>query len=605
MGKIAVSPRPYKRLLGYAARYKRGWAVIVVASLAMSMFSLIQPWPMKIIVDQVFSSEPATGAVHRLLGILPSADNRFALLLWMVAAGLLVYLINIALEIVLTFCWLRVGQRMVYDLAGDLFARLQRRSLVFHSTSSVGDSMTRIVGDSWCVNNLIDTLLFSPARAIIMLGAVVWVMARMDPRLTLIAVAVAPFMALSSLMMGKPVRQAARAFREVQSRIQSHVQQALAGLPVVQAFVQEDRETQRFEQYAIEALAAQRRRTWVDNLSNLVTGSIVTIGTAAILWVGSRQVIHGPLTVGGLLLFLAYVVTLQGQFRTLASTYTNLQSTRASIDRVMEVLDVPSEVSDAPGAHPVGRLRGEVRLEDVTFGYIAGSPVLKHVSLDARPGETVAIVGPTGAGKSTLVGLIPRFFDPWQGRVLIDGKNVREMPVKDLRHNVSLVLQEPFLFPMSVAQNIAYGRPDATPEQIITAARDANAHEFITRLPEGYDTIIGERGATLSGGQKQRLSIARALLKDAPILILDEPTSALDAQTEGLLLEALERLMAGRTTFIIAHRLSTIRRADRIVVLVDGAVREQGTHDVLLACGGVYSRLHNAQTAQPHRLAEV
>jgi ATP-binding cassette subfamily B protein/subfamily B ATP-binding cassette protein MsbA len=281
-----------------------------------------------------------------------------------------------------------------------------------------------------------------------------------------------------------------------------------------------------------------------------------------------------------------------------AGIYPGLQVAGASVDRVMEVLEAEPEVKDRPGAPALPRVRGHVRLELVTFGYNPEQPVLKGITLEAQPGETVALVGKTGAGKSTLVSLIPRFYDPSSGRVLIDGHDLREMNLKSVRSQVGMVLQEAFLFPISVSENIAYGRPEAAREEIVAAAKAANAHEFIERLPEGYETVLGERGATLSGGQRQRLSIARALLKDAPVLILDEPTSALDAETEGLVLEALGRLMTGRTTFIIAHRLSTIHNADRIAVLQDGAIVEVGSHHELIERKEAYFRLHRLQFSE-------
>jgi ATP-binding cassette subfamily B protein/subfamily B ATP-binding cassette protein MsbA len=299
------------------------------------------------------------------------------------------------------------------------------------------------------------------------------------------------------------------------------------------------------------------------------------------------------LTIGDQLAFLFWFSLLQSQMKVFADIYSKLQGVSASVDRAIEVLETGPDVADKPSAIPLPPVRGHVRFQDVFVGYERGRPVLRGLSLEALPGQTLAIVGATGAGKSTLVNLILRFLDPWEGRVLVDGYEVRDVQLKTLRAQVAMVLQEPFLFPLSIADNIAYGRPEASRAEIEVAARAANVHEFISRLPQGYDTIIGERGATLSGGERQRLSIARALLKDAPILILDEPTSALDAETEHSILDALERLMKGRTTFLIAHRLSTVRHADRIVVLQDGQIAESGTHGELMARGELYAHLHN------------
>jgi ATP-binding cassette subfamily B protein/subfamily B ATP-binding cassette protein MsbA len=309
--------------------------------------------------------------------------------------------------------------------------------------------------------------------------------------------------------------------------------------------------------------------------------------------------LQGHLTLGSLLVFISYLGSLQIQLKAFSGIYTAMQGFGAKIDRVCEIMEVDPEIHDRPGAAPIAMpVAGHVVIENVTFGYNPDRPVLRNLSLEAKAGETIALVGPTGAGKSTLVGLIPRFFDPWEGRVLLDGRDLRDVQIKTLRQQVSLVLQEPFLFPFSVAENIAYGSPDATRDQIIAAAKAANAHEFIERIPDGYDALLGERGSTLSGGERQRLSIARAILKDSPILILDEPTSALDANTEHLILQALERLMEGRTTFIIAHRVSTVRNADKIAVIQDGRIRELGHHLELVENGELYARLHAIQTGQ-------
>jgi len=329
----------------------------------------------------------------------------------------------------------------------------------------------------------------------------------------------------------------------------------------------------------------------------VLVGFATAAGSAAILWAGAHEAIAGRVTVGDLLIFLAYLATLYGPIEALIYSPATIQGASGSARRVMEVLGRDQDIRDAADARSIARARGDVTFECVTFGYEAGRPVLQEISLEAKAGQCIAIVGPTGAGKSTMAGLLLRFFDPWSGRMLIDGQDFRSIKLSDLRRQVALVLQESFLFPRTIAENIAYGRPGATIEEIQAAAKAANAHGFVMELPKGYETVLGERGASLSGGQRQRLAIARALLKDAPVLILDEPTSALDAETEALLLDALGRLMKGRTTFIIAHRLTTIRNADLIVAIEQGRMVEAGTHAQLLERHGVYQRLYSASVA--------
>jgi ATP-binding cassette subfamily B protein/subfamily B ATP-binding cassette protein MsbA len=591
--KPAPAPvrKPTLRLLRYAAAGWRGWLFIVVVTLASSLVALLQPWPLQIIIDHVLLPRPMAGPAAWASRSLPGAETPQGLLAWMVVAGLTIFALTSAADVFLVRAWVLVGQRMVYRLAADLFAHTQRRSLLFHSRNSVGDSLSRITGDSWCVYKVADTLLLTPTYALFLTAGMVVLMARMDLGLTLLAVAVAPFLAATSLVIGRRLRGLTRARREVESRIQSHVQRALSGVAVVQAFTQEGREHREFDDLARAALQAQRRSLLLGGLYNLVSGLILSLGMGGVLWLGARHVLSGQLSVGGLLVFLAYLASLQAQFKAFVTSYTAFQEVGASVDRVWEVLEADPEVPQRPGAPALPPVAGRVRLENVTFGYEPDRPVLRNVSLEVVPGQVVAIVGATGAGKTTLAGLITRFFDPWQGRVRIDGHDVRDVQVKSLRSQIGLVPQDPFLFPLTIGENIAFGRPGAAWEEIERAARDANLADFIASLPRGYETVVGERGATLSGGERQRLSIARALLRDAPILILDEPTSALDARTEKGLFEALQRLMKGRTTFIIAHRLSTIRNADLVVVLQQGAVVETGTHDELLDRGGIYARL--------------
>ncbi len=587
----------YRQLIQYARRQRGVFVLIFALTLAASALVALQPLPMKLLVDHLLGKQPLPGALQSTFGLLGIPSTPTALLLVITLGILGLFGLNTVLEITLAYFWTAAGRRMVYDLAEDLFARLQRRSVLFHSRSTVGDTMSRITVDSWSVYQVLDALCFAPLHALLAMVGMVFLMWQLDVMLTLLALAIAPFMVGASFLVGKPLRAAAKLRREIESRIQSHIQQTLTGIPVVQAFVQEERQHARLEQFANAAIRAQQRSVLVGSVNSLSSGLITTLGTGLILWVGARHVIDQQLTVGGIWVFLVYLTSLQTQMRVLANTHTALQACNASVDRVMEVLGAEPEVAEKPGAIQLPPARGEVQIENVTFGYEPGQPVLRGVSLAAYPGRILAIVGATGAGKSTLVYLVPRFFDPWQGRVLVDGHDVRDLRLKSLRDQVSLVLQEPFLFPISIADNIAYGRPNASRKEIEAVARAAHAHEFIERLPQTYDTVIGERGATLSGGERQRLAIARALLKDAPILILDEPTSALDGETERLVLEALERLMRNRTTLIIAHRLSTIRRADRIVLLANGQIAESGTHEELLSRGDLYAHWHQRLVA--------
>jgi ATP-binding cassette subfamily B protein/subfamily B ATP-binding cassette protein MsbA len=610
--------RKFRRLLAYAAPHRRAFGVIGLLTLLASALAALQPWPMKLLVDHVLGSEPALDVfqtlppcawsispplrsepapevfqtVFRALHLSPTPSG---LLVFIVLSGLVLFALNCVIELLVTRGWTARGRRMVFDLAEDLFARLQRRSLLFHARTPVGDTMGRINTDSWCIYQVLDTLVFAPGHALLTIGLMVFLMLQLDVKLTIIALAMAPFMVGASFLLGKPLRAAARLKREIESRLQAHIHQTLTGIPVVQAFAQEQREQERFRQHADSAIAAQQRATFLGSISSLSTGLVTTLGTGVILAVGAHHVLNKQLEVGSLLVFVAYLAALQTQMKTFAGVYAALHAQSASVDRVIEVLDASSEIPDKPGATAPETVRGHVQFDHVSFGYEPGRPVLRDVSLEARPGQAVAIVGPTGAGKSTLVNLIPRFFDPTDGRVLLDGRDLRDLPLRHVRAHVALVMQEPFLFPFTVAENIAFGRPDAPREEIEAAARAANAHAFIEKLPKGYDTPLGQRGATLSGGERQRLSIARALLKNAPILILDEPTSALDAETEQSVMQAVERLMHGRTTFIIAHRLSTVRRADVILVLQEGQVVESGTHDALLARGQAYARLHHTQ----------
>jgi ATP-binding cassette subfamily B protein/subfamily B ATP-binding cassette protein MsbA len=413
--------------------------------------------------------------------------------------------------------------------------------------------------------------------------------------LTLAAIAVVPVMAFVMRHYARPMLELSYRQQEAEGQIYGVVEQTLSAIPVVQAFGREAAADERFRQSTAATLAAAVASTAVQLKFKLLTGLCTATGTAIVIWLGAHEALAGHMSIGTILVFLSYLASLYGPIESLAYTSSTIQGAMGSARRVREILDHSPEVTDAPNAKSITAVRGDVQVESVRFGYEPGHPVLHDITLAASAGQTIALVGPTGAGKSTLLGLLPRFFDPWQGRVLLDGQDIRELKLADLRRNLSLVLQDPFLFPLSIAQNIAYGRPGASMTEIEQAAIAANAAEFIETLPDGYNTVIGERGATLSGGQRQRLAIARALLKDAPLLLMDEPTSSLDTVTEAMLLDALRRLRKGRTTFVIAHRLSTVREADQILVLENGRIVQRGTHVELMGMAGLYATLYGGK----------
>ena len=586
--------------MGYALRRWTSLTSVVGSQLVKIALDLLKPWPMVLLVDYLAAMlggkklSPLFGNVLATLGV-STADGVIA---WCVLATILIFLFSWLAGVVTTYANISLGQRMTYDLAGDLFGKLQQLSLHFHARKSVGDNIRRVTGDCTCASVIVkDALLpiFSSAVSLVAMFAILW---RIDTALALLSLAVVPCMMAVFWRYAGPMIERSHVQQEAEGKIYDVVEQTFSAIPVVQAFGREPLNNHLFAGVTRKALAATLSLTSVQLQFKVLMGMLTALGTAGILWIGAHHYLDGRLSVGAILAFLSYLGSLYTPLESIMYTTSTIQGAAGSAKRVFEVLQTENTVTDLPNANVLTVSRGEVRLENVSFGYEPGRPALRNISLEVGPGQTIALVGATGAGKSTLVSLLPRFADPWEGRVLIDGQNVRDVRLKSLRDKIAVVLQEPFLFPMSVAANIAYGRPDATIAEIESAARAANAHDFITRLPEGYQTVIGERGATLSGGERQRLSIARALLKDAPILILDEPTSALDAETESLLLEALNRLTKDRVTFIIAHRLSTVRRASRIVVLDAGQIVEIGTHDELLQRKGAYAKFHAVQFGQ-------
>jgi len=561
-------------------------------------FAALSPWPMKLLVDQVLTGQPAPASL-RWLTEASEGLTITAQIACLSGATVVLFMLGRIASTCEKVLQNDVGNRITFALSADLLDHLQRLSTSFHTRRPTGDLVRRVMTDALCARELVIGVGFTTLSALTSVGVMFAVMWQLNQSLAVVAVGVVLPLAFTIRRFTDPLTERSYEFEELEGEILSLAEQTLTALPIVQAFGREEYETRRFRALSQKSLRAYLRTIDSQLRFKLATGAVGAVATAILMGWGGFHVLDGHFTVGTLLVFLAYLAALYAPVETLAYVAAGYFTAKARALRVFEILESEDGVRSEPGAPalPTGAhgVAGRVRLQDVTFGYEAGRPVLESIDLEVRPGETVALVGPTGGGKSTLVSLIARFFDPWQGRVSIDGVDVRHADLASVRAQVGLVLQDPLLLPLSVAENIAYGRPDASEEEIVAAAVAANAHDFIERLPQGYDTPVGERGGTLSGGERQRISIARALLKGAPVLILDEPTSALDAETEASLLEALENLVSGRTTFVIAHRLSTVRHADRIVVIDDGRIAEIGSHDELIENGGVYARYHRLQ----------
>ena len=576
------------KLLPYLRPYRLRflWALIQVFLIAG--FELLKPWPLQIVIDDVFGARPMSFA--------PLADWSPIALLGLACVGIVVIQFGAgALTLLHNFTAIGVGQRMVNDLRGALYSHLQRLSLAFHSRQQVGDLMYRVTGDSFAVQTMLMNGLLPIVSAIVLLGGMLCILFPLDPVLTLLSLTIVPALFVLIGFFNRRISDVATEVRDADSRVYSLVQWAISAVKVVQAFTREEDEYRRFMGASRASLGLTLKLYSWQTLYSGVVNTIIAAGTALVVYVGARSVLSGTLSVGQLIVFMSYLAQLYVPVNQLTQSWALIASARISARRVFEILDTEAELTDGPLTLSPTSARGVIEWRGISFRYRSEMPVLRSVDLRIEPGMKVAIVGPTGAGKSTMLGLLPRFFDPSSGGVTIDNVDVRQFSLKSLRSQISMVLQPPLIFPISVRDNIAYGRSDATQEEIEDAARLARIDAMILSLPQGYDTIIGEAGATLSEGEKQRLTIARALLRDASILILDEPTSALDVETEALVMNAVRRLTSHRTTFIIAHRLSTIRSCDLILVLRDGVIVEQGEFAELMRRGGVFAELYNTQ----------
>jgi ATP-binding cassette subfamily B protein len=588
--------------VGRVLRYLRPYRNLAVGSalliLLASATGLLAPWPLKIIIDSVLENQPLPEFIQTLLG--PFLDDRFALLVIFVVAGLGVRLIGDGVTVLQNYVDSKIDLGMSLDFRGDLFQHAQRLSLAFHDQRETGKLMYAINYQGDAASRVVMTIPVL-AQSLITLVGMVWVTFTIEPTLALLSLAVVPFLYYSVGYYMKHIEKRLMQVKQMEGRSLSIVHEAMAMLRVIVAFGRERYEYDRFRKQGEEAVDARVKLTVRQTMFSLAVNMTTAIGTALVLGFGAYKVMQGGLTVGQLLVVMAYIAAVYQPLESISSTIGSLQNQFISLRIAFDLLGNEPEIKDAPNAITIERAKGRVTFEGVDFGYKTRKITLKEISVEVQPGQVIAVVGPTGAGKTTLVSLIPRFYDPVRGRILLDGKDIRQVSLKSLRDQISIVLQEPLLFSSSIAENIRYGRLEATMDDIIEVAKAANAHEFIMKLPQQYETPVGERGVQLSGGERQRISVARAFLKNAPILILDEPTSSVDSKTEGVILDALDRLMVGRTTFMVAHRLSTIRHADKILVLDQGRLVEQGTHEELFEQGGLYRQLYDIQMKSDRR----
>jgi ABC-type multidrug transport system fused ATPase/permease subunit len=589
----------YRRLFPYLWPYKSAMVLVVILSLTCTLISLVEPWGMKILVDNALGNQPLPDWLQRAFSFLP-LDSPYALALFAVLGALALGMFRNVVEVITEYIKSRINNGINTRFAADVFNHFLRLSFRYHDRTTVGDSIYLVGNDTHFVSTLIWSNFRHLLTALVSFAGMLYIVLQLDWLLAVLALLVGPVEYVSIIIYAKLFKNRSKGIRVMQSKVHSIMQEVLTGLRVVKAFGKEDSEQTRLEYHWWGALRARLRLDFHQGLFSFAMRFFAKLDRALILLIGSLHVIDGRLTVGELLVIMTYVGQIQDPLELIGDVLHNMQDSLISAERVFDVIDVEPDIQDRPGAKEVGRVQGAVAFRNVEFAYRDGQPVLHQVGLDVRPGEVVALVGPTGAGKTTVCSLLARFYDPDSGTVTLDGHDLRDLTVRTLRDNIALVLQEPLLFTGTLRDNIAYARPDAGMAEVEAAARAANAHDFISALPDGYDTQVGERGATLSGGERQRVCIARAFLKDAPVLILDEPTSSVDLRTEAVILEALDRLMIGRTTFIIAHRLSTVRRADQILVVDKGRIVERGTHDELLRHHGLYAELAGLQSGAVH-----
>src|SRR2546425_2918596 len=577
------------------------WKTLTVAFIAVigeSAGDLLEPWPLKVVFDYVLGSKKMPGWLASLVNSVAGHD-KMSILYFAAFSVIAIAAVGAMGSYGEKYLTTSVGQRVMHDLRRTLYHHIQRLSLSYHDRKKTGDVISRVTSDIDAIQDFVSQALLGIVVNVVTLIGMLAVMFYLNWRFTLIALSVAPILFAVVYVYTRRIKKASRAVREKEGEVVSIVQEVLSSIRVVQAFAREDYEQTRFEKQSLESVeTALRARSLKAKLTPIVQ-IVVAVGTCLVLWYGVRLVLAGEITSGSLLVFLLYLGKMYKPMRELSKMTDTLSKTAVGYERIKEVIETEREIRNVKGALSAPPFKGLIEFSHVDFGYTPDNLILKDVNFKIEPGQLAAFVGPTVAGKTTIASLVARFYDPVKGEVRIDGKDVRTYKIKSVRRQVSFVLQENLLFRASIWQNIAYGRPEASRAEIIEAARLANADEFIVKMPQQYDTLVGERGVTLSGGQRQRIAIARAIIRNSPILILDEPTSSLDSASEELVFEALARLIEGKTSIVIAHRLATVKRADVIFVLDECSIVEQGTHEQLLSSNGLYSELHELQFRNP------
>jgi ATP-binding cassette subfamily B protein len=576
--------------LSFLRPYRGRVAVLAVLLVSEIALGALQPWPMAIVIDYVLGSKAIPAGLSPWIMAI-TGSNKVRLLVAVVVAGVILQIVNQLVSAYGTQVQVETGQRMVYDLRRRLFEHLTALGLYHHITKSTADAVYRVDVDAYAIENLVMSGLFPLATSIIALTVMFGVLLYLNVTIALLSLTVVPFLYFCLRYYTSTLVNREERVKELESKLLERLYETFGAMRLVKSFAREPHELKRYAQAGDNTMSARIAITWQQSLFGVVVSAITILGTALVVIVGGRFVMSGRLTIGQLTVVISYLAAVYGPLSAIAHTTGQLQGAMAGTKRVRAMFALEPETAEAADAIDATSVKGDIRFEDVGFKYPDGTQVLHDISFDARPGQVVALVGLTGAGKTTLVSLIPRFYQATAGRVLIDGVDVRKYRVRALREKIAIVLQDPVLFSGTIADNLRYGKLDATQEQIEQAARAAHAHEFISRLPKGYETEIAEAGGGLSGGERQRLSVARAILKDAPILILDEPTSSLDAISEEIVFAALRRLRLGRTTIVIAHRLSTVRDADCILVLDGGNIAAQGRHEELLKSSQLYRRM--------------